>query len=138
MLPHAAPFLFVDRALHCDEHGARCSGVFDGASPALAGHFPGDPVVPGVLLVEGMAQTLAYWALRRHPGARVLLAGIDRCRFRLPVPPDTAVEFSVTVERELMDTVHARGEASVAGKHCASARLVAHVSPPEPPVGAGS
>lgn len=124
LLMQAHPFLFLRRATVCTDDRVVCEGHYPADHPVLAGHFPGDPIVPGVLLVEGLAQTLAYWSRRRDPEARLLLTGVDRCRFRRQVRPDEPITFEVAVERELMGTVHGHGTGEVAGQVCVSLRLI--------------
>ena len=127
VLAHREPLLLVDRCVELNAESAVCERTFAADEVFFAGHFPGRPIVPGVLLVEALAQTLAYWALCCEPGRDVLLTGIDRCRFRRKVVPGELVRLAVTVERQLMGTVHATGRAEVGGELAASAKLIAHV-----------
>ena len=100
LLPHRDPFLFVDELISCDETG--CLGRYTFTDPATAipgktvntffeGHFPFFPVVPGVVLIEAMAQVAGCAVVVRNivPGdnAAFLLAGVDKVRFRRPVRP---------------------------------------------------
>ena len=66
VIPHRPPMLFLSSITHCDEESATRHHLFDPQDPIFSGHFPGQPIVPGVLLLEGAAQTLAYWVLRKH------------------------------------------------------------------------
>ena len=123
VLPHREPFLWIDRCVELGEDRVVCERTFRADEPFFAGHFPGHPVVPGVLLLEGLAQTLAYFALRSSPGAVVMLTGVDRCRFRRPVRPGETVRFEAVVERALLGVVTARATATVAGALAASATI---------------
>ncbi len=128
VLPHRAPFLFLDRVLECGEDHAVAERTF-GDEPFFAGHFPDEPIVPGVVLIEALAQTLAYIARRRAPDAMVLLTGVDDCKIRRPVRPGETVRFEVRIERRMMKVFFARATATVAGKRAVSALLKGYVGP---------
>ena len=129
LLPHRPPFLFIDTAVELTDGDAACEGTFEPDALIFTGHFPGNPVVPGVLLLEGMAQTLAYWAHHHHPGHEVLLSGADKARFRRLVRPGERIRYRITVERQLMGEVHARAVAEVDGKRAATALVKGHLTP---------
>ncbi len=105
IIPHRPPFLWVDGILQL-EPGVRCvtSKRFDANAPFFAGHFPGNPVVPGVFLVEASAQTAGVMLGARQTGrgTEKLLAAIDRFKFLKPVAPDTVIEIETRtlVERD--------------------------------------
>ena len=122
VLPHRPPFLFVDRVLTCDEESATAQYTFED-NDFFAGHFPERPIVPGVILLEGMAQTLAYLALRQLGGGSVLLTGFDTAKIRRPVVPGETVEYSVKVETFRHRMVIAKGRITVSGQLTAEARL---------------
>lgn len=91
MLPHRYPFLLLDRVLELDE-GKRCRALKNvtGNEYFFEGHFPGNPVMPGVLIVEAMAQVcgIAAFALVKDAAKKwPLFAGIDKARFKRPVVP---------------------------------------------------
>ncbi len=90
-LPHRYPFLLVDRVLEC-EPGNRLLGLKNVTAnePFFQGHFPAKPVMPGVLIIEALAQATCLLALETEPGEDgeiYLLAGVDKARFKRPVVP---------------------------------------------------
>lgn len=127
ILPHRYPFLLVDRLLEVVP-GERASGLKNVTinEPFFPGHFPGRPVMPGVLIVEAMAQVgaVALLSLEENKGKLALFAGIDKLRFRRQVlPGDTLL-----LEMEIMKTRgligKGRGTASVRGKMAATGELM--------------
>jgi 3-hydroxyacyl-[acyl-carrier-protein] dehydratase len=94
-LPHRYPFLLIDRVLEADEKRFRALKNVTFNEPHFQGHFPGYPIMPGVLILEAMAQA-AVGTLARQPGmvpgSLVFLAGVEEARFKKPVVPgDTLV-----------------------------------------------
>jgi 3-hydroxyacyl-[acyl-carrier-protein] dehydratase len=126
ILPHRPPFLWIDR-VQSVEPGVRCvaSKHIDPQAPFFAGHFPGDPILPGVFLVEAAAQTAGVMmgASGTAPCSRKRLAAINQFKFHKPVYPDAVVEIEtrLLVEREGMALVSA--VITVAGEVVANGQL---------------
>jgi 3-hydroxyacyl-[acyl-carrier-protein] dehydratase len=123
-LPHRYPFLLVDRVVE------RVPGQMVRAiknvtinEPFFQGHFPDYPVMPGVLILEALAQA-AGLALDSEAGVRGLLAGIDHARLRRPVIPGDRLELTVRILKRRAKLVQAAGEATVDGKTAAEAEIL--------------
>jgi len=128
VLPHRAPFLFVDEVLEV-EPGESASARWNltGKEAFFAGHFPGHPVLPGVLIVEALAQTGALAVLTddRFAGRIVLLGGVDRARFRRQVLPGDTLDMSTKLEKmSAHGAGYGIGRATVDGKLACEARLL--------------
>ena len=130
VLPHRPPFLFVDRIVELTE--TRVVGVrtFREDEPYFKGHFPDHPVVPGVLLLEGLAQTMGYYALYHRKAPRVFLVGIDRARFRSIVEPGKEVTYEVTVGEERFGTLTGKGKVRAGTLRIAEAQLMGYAGDP--------
>jgi 3-hydroxyacyl-[acyl-carrier-protein] dehydratase len=127
VLPHRTPFLFVDEVIDVEPgQSAKARWNLTGDEAFFAGHFPGHPVLPGVLIVEAMAQTgaLAVLTDKRFEGRVVLLGGVDRARFRRQVIPGDILEMSTTLERlSSHGAGYGNGKATVNGELACEARL---------------
>lgn len=129
LLPHRYPFLLVDKiiAMKGDES---CIGIKNVTfnEPQFNGHFPGQPVMPGVMLIEGMAQTAgALCVAARHDKAPkiVYFMTIDNAKFRKPVVPGDVVEYHLTKLKQRANMWWFRGEAKVGGQVVCEAELSA-------------
>ena len=102
IIPHRYPFLMVDRIVDLTP-GRHAVGIkqVTANEPQFTGHFPGRPIMPGVLMVEALAQTagVAVMTLDEYHGKLGLFAGIDECRFRRMVLPGDTLRLEVTVEK---------------------------------------
>jgi 3-hydroxymyristoyl/3-hydroxydecanoyl-(acyl carrier protein) dehydratase len=100
VIPHRAPFLWIDRVEEL-EPGVRCAAVkwIDPEEPALRGHFPARPILPGIFLIEAVAQTAGVMlgtAAPPEPGATPLLAAVNRFKFLKPVLPGQELRIVTT------------------------------------------
>ena len=131
-IPHRYPFLLVDRAEEYRPHqsivGIKCVTVNE---PFFQGHFPGFPVMPGVLIVEALAQTGAVLMSKSLnvyvAGKTILFMSLDNCRYRQPVRPGDVVRMPVEVLRARGDVFKFRGRAMVGDKVAAEAEFAAMV-----------
>src|SRR6266540_1218127 len=132
LLPHRYPFLFVDRIIELKPL-ERIVGVKQVSvnESFFEGHFPGAPVMPGVLVIEALAQCGAILALREiqnRDQKLVLFTGIREARFRRPVVPGDSLVLEVTALRTGSRIQRMRGEAKVEGKLCADAELTSVIA----------
>lgn len=125
IIPHRYPFLLVDRI---DDlvPGERAVGVKNVTinEPFFAGHFPNSPVMPGVLILEAMAQVGAVMGLMDWPDRErkvIYIVSIDSAKFRRPVVPGDQLRLEVRVQSERSKFTKLRGEATVEGKLVAEA-----------------
>ncbi len=127
-LPHRYPFLMVDRIVDIrgDQSAIGIKNV-TANEPQFLGHFPGNPVFPGVLLIEGMAQTAgAICVMAANLVGRpqvVYFMTIDKAKFRKPVVPGDTVEYHMTKMSQRRTMWWFRGEAKVAGQLVAEAEV---------------
>ena len=133
ILPHRYPFLLVDRIVELTP-GVRIVGVKQVTinEHFFQGHFPGAPVMPGVLILEAMAQVGAVYALQQLEGRDdklVLFSGVDNGRFRRPVVPGDTLRITVTPVRVGNRVQKMHGEAHVEGQLAAEADIMSVVAP---------
>ncbi len=130
VLPHAYPFLLVDRIVEIEPE-KRIVGIKNVTynEPFFPGHFPGQPIMPGVLIVEAMAQTAGVLAFKSMPGEEqgkpVYFLGIDNVRFRKPVTPGDQLRLEIEITKHRQAIWGFKGKALVDGKLVAEAELLA-------------
>jgi 3-hydroxyacyl-[acyl-carrier-protein] dehydratase len=130
ILPHAYPFLLVDRITEIDP-GKRIVGIKNVTynEPFFPGHFPARPILPGVLIVEAMAQTAGVLVFKSLPeeerGKSVYFLGIDNARFRKPVVPGDQLRLELEITKHRQSIWGFKGKALVDGKLVAEAEILA-------------
>ncbi|MCI8525224.1 MAG: 3-hydroxyacyl-ACP dehydratase FabZ [Oscillospiraceae bacterium] len=126
IIPHRYPFLLVDKILEC-EPGQRARGVkcVSANEMQFLGHFPGNPVMPGVLIIEALAQVGAVCALTvpENRGKLALFGGIKEAKFRQQVVPGDVLELSCEIIKQRGPMGIGKAAATVDGKLAASAEL---------------
>ncbi len=128
LLPHRYPFLLIDKLIDIDgeESGTAIKNVTIN-EPFFQGHFPGRPIMPGVLLIEAMAQAAGALVLNHlgeeHAGKLVFFMSIDKARFRKPVSPGDTVRFHVKLANRRPPVWKYWAEAHVDGKKVAEAEI---------------
>jgi len=127
IIPHRDPFLLVDRITSL-ESGVRAEGELDVTAQAfwVPGHFPGHPVMPGVLIVEAMAQVgaVALLSLPENAGKIAFFAGIDKVRFKRQVVPGDTLVMEVTVTKARASIGFGEATARVGGAVACSGTLM--------------
>jgi beta-hydroxyacyl-ACP dehydratase FabZ len=127
VLPHRYPFLLVDRVLEIEKERVRAIKNVTYNEPFFCGHFPGQPVMPGVLVVEAMAQAggyLLFSQVEDREGKLIYFSGIDNCRFRKPVVPGDQLVFEVEVVAARRTFAKIHGRALVDGEVVCEADLM--------------
>jgi 3-hydroxyacyl-[acyl-carrier-protein] dehydratase len=134
LLPHRYPFVMIDRIVDIrgEDHGIGIKNVTVN-EPQFVGHFPGKPVMPGVLLIEGMAQTAGVLCLRRmEPDARqrsmFYFLTIDKAKFRKPAVPGDTIEYHVNKIARRRNMWWYRAEAKVGDDLIAEAEVGAVIT----------
>jgi 3-hydroxyacyl-[acyl-carrier-protein] dehydratase len=131
LIPHRPPFLWIDRVEEV-EPGVRCVAVkfIDPANPIFAGHFPAKPILPGVLLIEAMAQTAGVMLGSAAPQAAdksgegvALLAAVNRFKFLKPVTPGQELRVETKKLTEVGQLVYIGGTVSIGGEMVANGEL---------------
>ena len=133
LLPHRYPFVLIDRILSC-EPGVKIRGLKNVSinEHFFAGHFPGFPVMPGVLILEAMAQTMAILAFKTMEARDVDLnankifyfAGVDNVRFKKPVTPGDQLEIEVKLIKMKSDVIKAEASVFIKDELACSAELM--------------
>lgn len=131
ILPHRYPMLLVDRIL--DVSDDRIVGIKNVSlnEPFFQGHFPGNPIMPGVLIVEAMAQcggVLALRAIEDRERKLVLFTSIDNCRFRVQVTPGDQLRLELEILRQRGSVIKMQGQAYVGDRLAAEAVLMCSIA----------
>ena len=113
LIPHRHPFLFVDKCeiITPGEHG-RSEKIFSNEEYFFKGHFPDNPIVPGVIIVEAMAQTagiVVSYKLREYAEKSVLFMSVNKAKFRKPILPNDTVTFEVKFINSVRDVYKFEG-----------------------------
>lgn len=129
LLPHRYPFLLIDRVLSRDDTQLTALKNVTYNEPFFPGHFPELPTMPGVLILEAMAQACGILAvvksgLRKESGFILYFAGIDECRFKRPVVPGDQLVFHVTLEKHKRDLWKFNARAMVGEELACEARML--------------
>ena len=133
LLPHRYPFLLVDRILEISPGpiavGSKVVGLKNVSvnEPFFQGHFPGNPVMPGVLIVECMAQVAGclFFSKEPDPSAKLMfMTGIDKARFRRPIVPGDQIVVTGEIVNVKLGLVKFKSEARVDGALCAEAEIM--------------
>jgi beta-hydroxyacyl-ACP dehydratase FabZ len=134
LIPHRYPFLMVDRIIDWDDTSITGIKNVSINEPFFQGHFPGHPIMPGVLIVEGMAQCAGCLLFQKIENPRdyvVYFMGIDKVKFRKPVTPGDTIEYKVTVGSSSGSRAKMIGQVTVDGKLACQAEMTAMMIPRE-------
>jgi beta-hydroxyacyl-ACP dehydratase FabZ len=127
VLPHRYPFLLVDRIIEMGPESVVGIKNVTANEPHFTGHFPDFPVMPGVLIVEAMAQTAGVLVLKSIPDREnklVLLVAIDYARFRKPVVPGDTLRMEMTITKRKASVAKISGKATVDGQLVAEVEVM--------------
>ncbi len=130
LLPHRYPFLLVDRVIEHDEgHSIKAIKNVTYNEPFFVGHFPDLPTMPGVLILEALAQTSGLLAvfksgLKAETGLILYFAGIDNCRFKRPVIPGDQLVLHSTLDKHKLDLWKFTVKATVGDELACAAEMI--------------
>lgn len=128
LLPHRYPMLMIDRVIELSAEHVLAEKMISANEPFFPGHFPDQPVFPGVLIIEAMAQAGGIWAMHAMPeniGMKTVLVGVDETRFRKQVVPGDVLQLLIRPLRARPKMVRFTGKATVGGETVAEAVLLA-------------
>lgn len=131
-LPHRYPFLLVDKIIEISENHVTGLKNVTINEPFFQGHFPGNPVMPGVLQLEAMAQVggiLLMNTIENYQDVWVYIAGIDKARFKRPVIPGDIIRFELELVSLRKNICAMNGKATVDGQLACSANMLASIVP---------
>ena len=134
IMPHRYPFLLVDRVTEI-EPNKKAVGLKNVTfnEPFFQGHFPGNPIMPGVLVLEAMAQVSGILAMHNRPkGSSVYFMSIEKAKFRKPVVPGDQLQFEISVLQKRKNVWKFAGQTFVDGKVVAEAEFKAMIIEEEP------
>ncbi|AKI98338.1 hydroxymyristoyl-ACP dehydratase [Kosmotoga pacifica] len=123
IIPHRAPFLLVDGVIEEEENNIKAFRDIHPEDPVFQGHFPGYPIYPGVLIIEGLAQTAGVLLMKGKEGVPLFL-GIEKARFKGEVKPGDRLYYEVRVIQERRGIIFAEGIARVNDKKVCTATLM--------------
>lgn len=127
VMPHRYPFLLIDRVVEMEENTIRAIKNVTINEPHFLGHFPEVPVMPGVLIVEAMAQAggfLLFSQVDEREDKLIYFTGIDKCRFRKPVVPGDQLVFEVELMAKRRSFAKIKGRALVDGEVVCEAEMM--------------
>jgi len=127
ILPHRPPFLFVDEVIEIADKRIVAKRHIRPDEFFFAGHFPQEPIMPGVLIVEALAQTAGVMLLRKYKGAIPLFMGIDKARFRRIVKPGDTLLMEAEVIHDRGKVVKISGRAKVRDETVCEAVILAGI-----------
>ena len=135
LIPHRFPMLLVDRVeAIVPDQSARGIKAVTINEPFFAGHFPARPIMPGVLIVEALAQTAGVLAIQslglKNSGKLVYFMAIEEAKFRAPVEPGRLLHLDVSFVQKRASVCKFAGKASIDGKVCAEASFTAMIADP--------
>lgn len=118
ILPHREPMLLIDEVFIGEDTQAHGRVTVRGDEWFLQGHFPGNPIVPGVILCEMMAQTCCVLFDKREENELYFFTGLDKIRFKKNVVPGDIIEFTCSIVKSKGPFYFAKGQGTVDGKVC--------------------